>query len=140
MADPFSISSSAVGVISLSHIVCRGLFEYYSACFDSPDDVKTLVTSLYGLISALKMLHRSIDKKLFVADCSDAVENLVRMLDEVKKEQLSGTEARQSLWGRLGNASKTLLYPFHRSFLKKLQGFVREVCYNLSAATCLVQL
>jgi hypothetical protein len=76
----------------------------------------------------------------FLADCNDAVQNLARELDKVKKESPSAASSQQSLKGKLANASKALLYLLRKSLLKKLHDFIREVRENLSMATCLVHL
>jgi hypothetical protein len=152
MAEQFSVAGSAVGVVSLGITVCQGLHRYYSACRDRSDDVKALVSSLDGLIRALDMLRNTIKDNCFdattqahieshIADCGDAVQNLARELEKVKKEvPLSVPGGRLSLKGKLGNAGKTLLYPFRESTLKKLRGFIEEVCENLAVATSSVQL
>jgi archaellum component FlaC len=76
-----------------------------------------------------------------IADCDDAIQNLARELEKVKKAvPLSATGGCLSLKGKLGNAGKTLLYPFRESTLKKLRGYVEEVCENLAVATRSVQL
>ncbi len=95
MADPFSVAGSAVGVVSLSLSVCQGLFQYYNACREGPEDVISLRHSLEGLIRALDVLRSTMNDdtfdrgaqahvERFVADCSDAVQNLARELDKIK--------------------------------------------------------
>jgi hypothetical protein len=149
MADPFSIAGSAVGNMSLGLTVCQGLFQYYSACRDSSADVKALVSSLDGLIRALEQFESTINDQQFdskaradiapfLTECEDAVKNLERELEKVKKEPPTASGGR--LKAKLGNASKTLLYPFRESTLKKLQGFVGEVRENLSLAASSVHL
>jgi hypothetical protein len=152
MAEPFSIAGSAVGVISLGITVCQGLFQYYSACRDGPEDVKALAHSLDGLIRVLEMLSSTMKDysfdgnahaaiKDYIADCDEAVRNLARELEKVRKEAPQpAAGGRLSLKDKLGNASKTLLYPFRESTLRKLRGFVEEVCENLALATSSVQL
>jgi hypothetical protein len=149
MTDPFSIGGSAVGVVALGLTVCRGLFQYYSACRDSSADLKALVSSLDGLICTLEMFKSTINDQQFdskaradiapfIADCGDAVTNLERELDKVKKEPPIAPGSR--LKAKLGNASKALRYPFRESTLKELQGFVGEVRENLSLAANSVNL
>ncbi len=152
MADLFSIAGSAVGVVSLAITVCQGLHQYYSSSCDGPDDIKAFVTSLDGLIHALDVLGDTIKDNCFdastqahiescIADCDDAIQNLARELEKMKKAvPLLGSGGRLSLMGKLSNAGKTLLYPFRESTLKKLRGYVEEVCENLTVATSSVQL
>ncbi len=152
MAELCSVAGSAAGVVSLGITVCQGLLRYYSGCRDHSDDVKSVVTSLDALIRALDMLRGTIKDSCFeaitqqhiesyITDCGDAVQNLARELEKVKKVVPPSVPGGQlSLKGRLGNAGKTLLYPFRESTLKKLRDYVEEVCENLAVATSSVQL
>jgi hypothetical protein len=156
MADPFSIAGSAVGIVSLGITVCQGLFQYYSACCDGPEDIKALRSSLAGLISTLDVLGRTMKDDRFdstsrahvqrcLADCDDAVQNLSRELNKVNLEApksagSSSSSSGLSVRAKLGNTGKRLLYPFRESTLKKLRGYVEEMCENLSMAIGTVQL
>jgi hypothetical protein len=111
-----------------------------------------LVTSLDGLIRALDNLRRNLEGDCFdagtqthmesyIADCRDAIQNLARELETTKKEvPMSAPGGRLSLKGKFANAGKTLMYPFRESTLKKLRGYVEEVCENLAIAMSSVQL
>ncbi len=158
MAESISIAGTAVGVMSLGITVCQGLFQYYSACRDGPEDITALRSSLAGLISTLDGLSRTMKNDRFdsasrahvqrcLADCDEAVQNLSRELNKVNLEapqsaggSSSSSSSRLSVKAKLSKTGKKLLYPFRESTIKKLRGYVEEMCENLSMATGMVQL
>jgi len=59
MADPFSIASGLVGILSLAEVVCRHGLEFWRECRDFPKELKALVLeihSLKGVLEALQLL------------------------------------------------------------------------------------
>lgn len=68
MADPFSITGSAVGVISLGLTVFSGLLQYYGDWKDSEKDIAATYTSIEGLTKAFMLIKDTLEGQSFRRD------------------------------------------------------------------------
>ena len=73
MADPFSITGSAVGVISLGLTVFSGLLQYYGDWKDSEKDIAATYTSIEGLTKAFMLIKDTLEGQSFRRDMVDGV-------------------------------------------------------------------
>ncbi|KAH7399645.1 hypothetical protein BKA66DRAFT_437177 [Pyrenochaeta sp. MPI-SDFR-AT-0127] len=86
MADPFSASGSAVGVVSLSIQICKGLVWYIDGVKDAKDkaeQISTEVDKLRDLLELLESIVSNVDKtpsavaaRYGVISCADAINTI----------------------------------------------------------------
>ena len=137
MADPFSVASGAVGVVSLGLTACQGLLQYYSSWKGSYDHVAKTCTSLEALTETFRSLETTVkDRKLSQAIvdrvtkniglCEDGVKELNKKLAKVKKTPINGIEEH------IRSQIRRALYPFKESTLMKLSETMTDLRENLA--------
>lgn len=105
MTDPFSITASAAGLVSLGLTVCSGLLDYYRAWKDQHSDISTMCESIETLDRTFELLdekvhHPLLDRKSVdrvtesIISCAAGVQGLKAKLDKIRN-----TKPGTKLWG-----------------------------------------
>jgi hypothetical protein len=130
MAEAFSVTSGAVGVISLGLTICQGLFAYYEpfkTFHEQISDIESRITALEGVLDVLQRVLNegfaqfgaSTAQSTTVAlgticSCQDGLNRLQIILQ--KCTQANGSKICTSLNRQVNR----LLYPFRRETLVAL--------------------
>lgn len=140
MADPLSVTGSAVGIISLGLTVCQGLLQYYGSWKDHESNVASMFGSLERLTKILLLLEASIKDRGFnskivanveesITACQSGITSLQKKLDKVKAIQ-----SPHGSWDKIRSHGRRALYPFKESTLVKLGEIITELRDNLNLA------
>jgi len=147
MSDPFSVTGSAVGVISLGLTVCQGLISYYEAWNSQEQEVCSALNDLLAVTKALALVEArakdggAVSEEAIVhlqgviMSTKEAVEELDHILSKCKK-QAPISSVRQ----RIQSTSRGLLYPFRQATLQRLQRAVKGTQQNIALALQILQL
>lgn len=138
MADPLSVTGSAVGVISLGLTVCQGLLQYYRAYKNYEEDVLRMCRSVDQLQQILQTLNTTLQATAFVGEaitkveenilaCEQAIKRLDQKLAKVRKADVP-TDVSSKVWMQLRRA----LYPFRESTLAKFREILADLRDGLS--------
>lgn len=144
MADPFSVTGSAVGVISLGLTICQGLLAYYGpfkAFHEQIDEVADQIAALDSILKALQ--HVLINANVLstsetapsavvaidsILNCQEGLTKLRRMLERCDKTK----SARSSV--EPNKQISRLLYPFRRETLMAFMETMSCLQVNLNTS------
>ncbi|KAK2811859.1 hypothetical protein FQN50_001897 [Emmonsiellopsis sp. PD_5] len=138
--DPFSVTGSAVGVISLGLTVCQGLVKYYQSWKDCGDDIKAMTDSTENLMESLSLIDLQLKSDHLKPDLVSQVEASIKLcqhrmqalnseLEKLKDEAGSG-----KLKQKLNIQSRRLQYPFKQGTIRRLGDMVSGLRGNISVA------
>lgn len=151
MGDPFSVASSAIGVLSLGLTVCQVLVTYCSqvkSFKQETDEVAGKANSLKDVLSALLCLLSDaaafdpsiLDKvKLavqLIEQCGQSVHRLEKMLEKVRNHP--GPSSRKS--EKAKEHLDRVLYPFRRDDLMSFGNTIDGLKVNLDLALGLLEM
>jgi hypothetical protein len=150
MADPFSITGSAVGVVSLGLTICQGLLAYYGPYKSFYEDINEATSRVQSLNSLLATLNDIIaNSPSFraspttqpiqaaiqnIQSCSHRLQKLDKMQIKCRTSHPLGTPSR------LDGHVNRLLYPFRQETLVKLMATVTWLQDNLNTSLLLLQM
>lgn len=145
MADPFSVTGSAVGVISLGLTVFSGLLQYYGSWKDSEREIAATYSSIEELTKTLMLIRDTLEGQSFrrsnvdrvtesLDSCSAGVQSLEKKLAKIRATTpyKPGEKIRAH--------ARKAAYPFKKSTLIKLGELVSDLRDNLSLAVDALQL
>ncbi|KAF2111883.1 hypothetical protein BDV96DRAFT_179764 [Lophiotrema nucula] len=143
MADPFSVTGTAVGITSLGIQVCQGLVQYYSQARSYHDDIDAAIQQVEGLEGILKGLSRVGLETSRDGDSSEASEKLetamracqscLRSLEEQLKK-CRATKEPERLQDHVKLIRKRLLWPFKKDTIASLQVTLDRMQANVELA------
>lgn len=148
MADPLSITGTAVGVISLGIQVTQSLVNFYQSYRGQDSDLLRMGERLDGLLEIFQSLEKTLSDRKFQADegsLVESIENSIKNCDEViqelqdeclKFEKISS----KGIIAAVKGAGRRATYPFKQSTLQKLDEDIGEIRANLSSAMGVLQL
>jgi hypothetical protein len=150
MTDPFSLTSSAAGIIGPAIQICQALVSYCNAWTSFDGDIGNTAERLNGLRLTLEILN-DIMPKLDSLDPSaaPALQNVSERILSCKKgmDQLQEVLTKfQSITPSSGlrqsvrNIKQQSLYPFRKDVLQGLRSTVSEMQANLDSAVQLLEL
>jgi hypothetical protein len=141
MSDPFSIASSAVGIISLGLQVTQGLVTYYSQfkSFDSDiAEISRKAEGLHGILQVLEVPLRKfeIDNAPIPAQVRTAISASEEGLRNLNGwiEKYGNTKPPANIEDRLRLLRKRTLFPFRRDTLLGLKSTLESLQSNLDTA------
>ncbi|CEN60941.1 hypothetical protein ASPCAL07612 [Aspergillus calidoustus] len=150
MADPFSITGSAVGIISLGLTICQGLLAYYGPYKSFHEEINevasrvqslnSLLTTLNDLIANSPTFHASPSPQPIQAaiqsiqSCSLGLQKLEKMRIKCCSSYPPGNRPRST------NQLNRILYPFRQDTLVKLGATVTWLQDNLNTSLSLLQI
>ncbi|CAG8961467.1 hypothetical protein HYFRA_00013919 [Hymenoscyphus fraxineus] len=147
MADVIGIIGSAVGVISFSLQVCKGLIQYYESYKDKRKDIERMVSALKSLTGTLETLKDPIRTTSFskkqienisskIEDCEESIMEFSEVLGKIKESDVPGTAGTRNIGfsEKFKEVKGRLVYPFRESTILKLQESIGHVNSNLALA------
>ena len=92
MADPFSVSASIAGLVTLADVVFSRIFKYVQAVKGGPKEIATLsseVGALFGILSNLRLVSSQLEGQAFdsalrthhINSCAQTLRDLDKILD-----------------------------------------------------------
>lgn len=147
MADPFSIASGAVGVISLGLTVCEGLVSYLSAFKGQDRDLDSLSQRVEGLTSCLNLLTRALPS--FRAETLNAARQIEESIGACRsnisllENKVTGFRRAQTSSlsrDKLRNITKKVSFPFKRDALFEISGAIDSLQLNLKTILAIASL
>lgn len=148
MADPFSISTGVVGILSFGLQVAQGVLEYYDKFQHQYSNVNRTLDKTYALLDRLRQLNEHLEGQRFheedqklvedineiIDSCEECIKELDDELSKFKKAKVEGVlAAAQSKVQRIA-------YPFREGTLKNLEDSMDNIMEQLSQALELLQL
>ncbi|KAH8632632.1 hypothetical protein IG631_11266 [Alternaria alternata] len=138
MADPFSITGSAVGVVSLAIQLCKGLEWYVSGVKDAKNKAEQIAAEVEELANLLELLESIVAKvdpshtvtatRTGIKSCADAIATIRKKLKP--GDQASDGGIKSSL-KRLG---KRLAFPFKEADITYWKDVLNSVQQSLQTA------
>ncbi|KAF2791790.1 hypothetical protein K505DRAFT_248099 [Melanomma pulvis-pyrius CBS 109.77] len=145
MADPFSVTGSAVGVVALGLEVCKGLAWYIgnvkgeksevSQISERLDKLADILENLTNILGKLKPVPGSVIDPSTILTSTDILA-CSNALDNIREKLQSSNNARQNQCFRdsVRYWKSRLSYPFRREDLIFLKKMVESVQQNLHTA------
>jgi hypothetical protein len=148
MADPLSITSGIVGLLSFGIQVTQSLVGFYTAYKDQDTDVAKITQNLDNLQGTFRSLYAALQDRRSQVDTQELfeeVEKATKRCDEIIKElhtecQKFQKDSDTGFKGRIQVAGRRAAYPFRKSTLKKLEEDIGAIRENLSLALDVLQL
>ena len=143
MADPFSLTASAAGVVSLGITVCQGLIDYCQAFAGQYGDVRVVVQDLQALKQSLTLLEDILkhqpDLLNLVLPYIDILRGRIDDLQPILGSLGENVSGQHPFKDKVKRATQRTLYPFKKGMLSKLRDSVRQAQANLHLALHVVQ-
>jgi len=143
MADPFSLTANAVGVISLGIIVCQGLIDYCQAFAGQYRDVRVVMQDLQDLEKSLTLLRNSLTHQpdLFnlVQPYIDRLKGRIDDLQPILGKFGKNASGQHAFKDKVKTATQRTLYPFKKEMISEFRDTVRQAQDNLTLALGVVQ-
>ena len=150
MTDPFSLTSTAVGIIVPTIQLCQALISYCNAWTSFNGDTGNIAERLNGLRLTLEVLNDTMPKldsldpsaapalqnvNERIISCKEGADRLREVLTSFQSISPS-SGLRQSLQ----NFKQQSIYPFRKDVLQGLRSTVSEMQANLDSAVQVLQL
>ncbi|KIX99343.1 uncharacterized protein Z520_04919 [Fonsecaea multimorphosa CBS 102226] len=138
MSDPFSVGSSALGVISLGLTVCQGLISYFSALKGQDQYLDSLTVRVEGLKDCLTILQRALPSwRSHTANAASRIDHSIsecrsQILSlEAKLTDLQRTHGPSLVHDKLRHLTRKAIFPFKKDALVELSSTVDGLQQNL---------
>ncbi|KAI4702795.1 hypothetical protein J4E89_010132 [Alternaria sp. Ai002NY15] len=138
MADPFSITGSAVGVVSLAIQVCKGLEWYLSGVKEAKNKAEQITAETEQLANLLELLESTISKvdqsnsvsatRTGIVSCAHAIATTR------KKLKPDGEVVNGGIKSSLKRLTKRLAFPFKESEIRYWKDVLNTVQQSLQTA------
>lgn len=138
MADPFSITGSAVGVVSLAIQLCKGLEWYVSGIKDAKDKAERIAADTEELTNLLQLLEtivakvdpsQSVSTTLTgIASCAEAIATIR------KKLKLDNQAVHGGIKSSLKRLGKRMAFPFKDAEIEYWKGVLNTIQQSLQTA------
>jgi len=144
MADPLSVTGSAVGMISLGITVCQSLVSYYSSWKDYEDDIRRMHLYLEDVSNRLQAIQTILQSSSFPAAARPQVESAVLLctgdIRILEKElvKIQNGKLPVGLGDKIKAHLRRAQYPFKEATLGKLKDSVIALQTNLGVALSLL--
>lgn len=140
MADPFSVTGTAVGITSLGIQTFQLLYQYYSKAVGYHEDIDKVVQQVAGLRDVLIALQRttdrfSTDEQVPSSQLSAALISCQGTLVDLNEMTAKCCASRHNQsWQKLQNIKRRLAWPFKKATVKELQAHLSIFQDNLVLA------
>jgi hypothetical protein len=139
MADPFSVTGTAVGITSLGIQACQILLNYYSKfknIHNDMDDLLRRVEGLQGILNSPKGLEERIEIHIYEPQVNLSLIACEKLLHQLKNlaDKCNATPGSGSFQDRLRYATKRTIWPFKQETVKELHQTLNSFQHNLSLA------
>lgn len=140
MSDPFSVAGSAVGIVSLGITVFDGLYRFYNAWKDAPEEVEEIRGLAEDLLRILQALEPMLQSPCLDAKAVVLVHKMIKPCeDTIYKLQEALSKAKISTRGIKAHARR-LQWPFKKQTIDSLGKIMARLQSNLECAMQVLQL
>ncbi|PLN82631.1 hypothetical protein BDW42DRAFT_184666 [Aspergillus taichungensis] len=147
MADPLSIASGAVGILSFGIQVTQSLVDFYNSHKNQDTEIGRTLEDLQSIFNILQFMDAAIrnpqtcpEEQELSQHIAKAIERSEDIIIELQDEYAKFQKVTDSGFGnRIRTASRRATYPFRASTLQKLQEDVGEIRENLKFALSALQ-
>lgn len=138
MADPFSITGSAVGVISLAIQLCKGLEWYVSGVKEAKDKAGQIAAEMEELANLLELLEsivKKVDPSHTVTATRTGIKSCADAITTIRKKLKPGDQASDGgIKSSLKRLSKRLAFPFKEADIKYWKDVLNTLQQSLQTA------
>jgi len=138
MADPFSITGSAVGVVSLAIQVCKGLEWYLSGVKEAKDKAEQIAAETEELANLLERLESVIgkgDPSQSVSATRTGIVSCANAIATIRKKLKSDDQAANSgIKSNLKRLTKRLAFPFKEADITYWRDVLNTIQQSLQTA------
>lgn len=139
MADPLSLTGTAVGVVSLGIQVCHGLFNYLQTVRGRHKEVQDGITEARALLDIFQSINEVLpdfekqdrETAALLLSCltrnESRVLELKKTLDNLKQSVDPATDVK----GKMKRSAKALAYPFREENMRQLQNSANRLLQGL---------
>jgi chromosome segregation ATPase len=133
--DPFSVTGSAVGIVSLGLTLCKGLTEYLGALKCRKEDIESASSQVESLRVAFAAIETALPKltadsqgsvdavRSCLQSCEAEISKFNDLLDDLKRE----TTSTNSVANKIRQQGQKLSYPFRQSNLHRIEEKVQSL-------------
>ncbi|XP_014558784.1 hypothetical protein COCVIDRAFT_93407 [Bipolaris victoriae FI3] len=141
MADPFSVTGTAVGIVSLGLQTCQILYKYCSEFKSFPRDVEAIqrqIRGLQGILEGLREVKEQLEidnhtpssqLHMTLKECEEMLHELMRMV-----EKRNPTSKLDNVQTQLRAVKERILWPYRKEDLKEVQSLLTRFQDNLALA------
>ena len=146
MAEPFSVASGVVGVVTLGITACQGVVSYYNSWETQDQSISDAKEKIERWQSSLSALKEILPKMLCSSTIVQRVEQCVLCCEEgtSRLEQFlvkcRKNPAPVSLRDKIRVCRQRAIFPFRESSLDSLRQVVQDLEGNLGTALQILQL
>ncbi|KAI4663361.1 uncharacterized protein J4E78_003773 [Alternaria triticimaculans] len=138
MADPFSITGSAVGVVSLAIQVCKGLEWYLSGVKEAKNKAEQITAETEQLANLLELLESTIskvDQSNSVSATRTGIVSCAHAIATIRKKLKPDDEAvNGGMKSSLKRLTKRLAFPFKEAEIRYWKDVLNTVQQSLQTA------
>lgn len=138
MADPFSITGSAVGVVSLAIQLCKGLEWYVSGVKDAKDKAEQIAAEMEELANLLELLESivaKVDPSHTVTATRTGIESCADAIATIRKKLKPGDQASDGgIKSSLKRLGKRMAFPFKEAEIEYWKGVLNTIQQSLQTA------
>jgi hypothetical protein len=138
MADPFSITGSAVGVVSLAIQLCKGLEWYVSGVKDAKDKAEKIAADTEELTTFLELLETIVAKVDLSQSVSTTLTGIASCAEAIatirKKLKLDNQAADGGIKSSLKRLGKRISFPFKEAEIEYWKGVLNTIQQSLQTA------
>ncbi|KAK4463255.1 hypothetical protein QBC42DRAFT_266289 [Cladorrhinum samala] len=139
MADPLSLTGTAVGVVSLGIQVCQGLFSYLQAVRGRHKEVQDGIAEAQALLEMFQSINDVLpdferqDRETaeLLLSCLETNESKVLELKQKLDRLKRSVDPATDLKGKVKRSGKALAYPFRVDNMRELQNSVSRLLQAL---------
>lgn len=147
MADPLTITGTAVGIVSFGIQVCQGLVTYCESWKSADDDIAHALKKINALENTLELLQHVLsnlshfsanivnDVNKSIVFCASGIRRLEAFLDKCHS-----SAPPNSVKGKAHRFTQKTLYPFKKATLQDLIVNVTDLQNNLQTSLQLLGL
>jgi hypothetical protein len=144
MADPFSVTGSAVGVVSLAIQICKGLVWYIDSARGAKDKVShisSLMEKLTDLLELLESVIGKLDGSISGSATKAGIEACAEALEQIKRRLAGSSRTGDSKFRQqLKLLKHRLSFPFKQDDIMFWKDMVEGIQQNLHTALLALQM
>jgi hypothetical protein len=138
MADPFSITGSAVGVVSLAIQLCKGLEWYVSGVKDAKDKAEKIAADteeLTNLLELLETIVAKVDPSQSVSTTLTGITSCAEAIATIRKKlKLDNQAVDGGIKSSLRRLGKRMAFPFKEAEIEYWKGVLNTIQQSLQTA------
>ncbi|CAN9433493.1 unnamed protein product [Alternaria alternata] len=140
MADPFSITGSAVGVVSIAIQLCKDLNWYVSGVKDAEDKVESIAAyteKLTNVLDSLETIVAKVDPSQAVSTTLTGIASCAEAIVTIRKKlKLDDPASSGGFKSNLKKLGKRMAFPFKEAEIESWKGALDTIHQSLQTALC----